>query len=144
MSAQRIRSAAGYGCDIYVARAYKDGRPGLGRGMDCVGQCVPQGLARSIKAQRNGFTATRKTNAFHTLNVFTGEEYESNGKSGKKWTKIGAAIPHKEGIGFSVELRAFHTMPRCGSNSSGCKVWTAKHPTGGCRQPIACLNSANR
>jgi hypothetical protein len=27
------------------------------------------------------------------LNVFTVEEYESNGKTGKKWTKIGAAFP---------------------------------------------------
>jgi hypothetical protein len=25
------------------------------------------------------------------LNVFTVEEFESNGKSGKRWTKIGAA-----------------------------------------------------
>jgi hypothetical protein len=41
------------------------------------------------------------------LNVFTVEEYESNGKTGKKWTKIGAAFPHKEGIGFSVQLKAF-------------------------------------
>jgi hypothetical protein len=41
------------------------------------------------------------------LNVFTVEEYESNGKTGKKWTKIGAAFPHKEGSGFSIELRAF-------------------------------------
>jgi hypothetical protein len=40
------------------------------------------------------------------LNVFTVEEYESNGKTGKKWTKIGAAFPHKEGIGFSIELKA--------------------------------------
>jgi hypothetical protein len=30
------------------------------------------------------------------LNVFTVEEYENNGKTGKKWTKIGAAFPHKE------------------------------------------------
>jgi len=44
----------------------------------------------------------------HTyLNVFTVEEYESNGKTGKKWTKIGAAFPHKDGIGFSIELKAF-------------------------------------
>jgi hypothetical protein len=44
----------------------------------------------------------------HTyLNVFTVEEYGSNGKTGKKWTKIGAAFPHKEGTGFSIELRAF-------------------------------------
>jgi hypothetical protein len=41
------------------------------------------------------------------LNVFTVEEYERNGKTGKKWTKIGAAFPHKEGIGFSIELNAF-------------------------------------
>ena len=41
------------------------------------------------------------------LNVFTVEEYESNGKTNKRWTKIGAAFPHKEGSGFSIELRAF-------------------------------------
>jgi len=41
------------------------------------------------------------------LNVFTVEEYESNGKTQKKWTKIGAAFPHKEGPGFSIELKAF-------------------------------------
>jgi hypothetical protein len=41
------------------------------------------------------------------LNVFTVEEYESNGKTQKKWTRIGAAFPHKEGMGFSIELRAF-------------------------------------
>jgi hypothetical protein len=38
---------------------------------------------------------------------FTVEEYESNGKAGKRWTKIGAAFPHKEGPGFSLELKAF-------------------------------------
>jgi hypothetical protein len=41
------------------------------------------------------------------LNVFTVEEYESNGKPQKKWTRIGAAFPHKEGLGFSIELKAF-------------------------------------
>jgi hypothetical protein len=40
------------------------------------------------------------------LNVFTVEEYESNGKTGKRWTKVGAAFPHKEGPGFSIELCA--------------------------------------
>jgi len=40
------------------------------------------------------------------LNVFTVEEYEANGKTGKRWTKIGAAFPHKEGVGFSIELSA--------------------------------------
>jgi hypothetical protein len=48
-----------------------------------------------------------KRAAIHALNVFTVEEYESNGKAGKRWTKIGAAFPHKEGIGFSIELKAF-------------------------------------
>ena len=37
------------------------------------------------------------------LNVFTVEEYEANGKTQKKWTRIGAAFPHKEGSGFSIE-----------------------------------------
>jgi hypothetical protein len=41
------------------------------------------------------------------LSVFTVEEYESNGKTGTKWTKIGAAFPRKEGIGFNTELKAF-------------------------------------
>jgi hypothetical protein len=40
------------------------------------------------------------------LNVFTVEEYESNSKTGKRWTKVGAAFPHKEGPGFSIELCA--------------------------------------
>jgi hypothetical protein len=41
------------------------------------------------------------------LNVFTVEEYERDGKTQKRWTKIGAAFPHKEGTGFSIELKAF-------------------------------------
>jgi hypothetical protein len=41
------------------------------------------------------------------LNVFTVEEYEINDKTQKKWTRIGAAFPHKEGLGFSIELKAF-------------------------------------
>ena len=41
------------------------------------------------------------------LNVFTVEEYEAGGKTQKKWTRIGAAFPHKEGLGFSIELKAF-------------------------------------
>ena len=39
--------------------------------------------------------------------VFKVEKYESNGKSGKRWTEIGAVVPHKEGIAFSIELKAF-------------------------------------
>ena len=41
------------------------------------------------------------------LNVFTVEKYERDGKTQKKWTRIGAAFPHKEGPGFSIELKAF-------------------------------------
>ena len=52
-------------------------------------------------------TASADSTARAYLNVFTVEEYESNGKTGKKWTKIGAAFPHKEGGGFSIELKAF-------------------------------------
>jgi hypothetical protein len=51
--------------------------------------------------------APAESSAPNYLNVFTVEEYESNGKAGKKWTKIGAAFPHKEGIGFSIDLKAF-------------------------------------
>jgi len=57
---------------------------------------------------RDASVATSCSNSSHTyLNVFTVEEYESNGKPQKKWTKIGAAFPHKEGLGFSIELKAF-------------------------------------
>ena len=45
------------------------------------------------------------------LNVFTVEEYENNGKTQKRWTRIGAAFPHKEGLGFDIELKA---LPRDG------------------------------
>jgi hypothetical protein len=41
------------------------------------------------------------------LNVFNVEEYERDGEPQKMWTRIGAAFPHKEGPGFSIELKAF-------------------------------------
>jgi hypothetical protein len=52
-------------------------------------------------------TAPAEATAPTYLNVFTVEEYESNGKTQKKWTRIGAAFPHKEGLGFSIELKPF-------------------------------------
>ena len=52
-------------------------------------------------------TAPAEAPAPTYLNVFTVEEYENNGKTQKKWTRIGAAFPHKEGPGLSIELRAF-------------------------------------
>jgi hypothetical protein len=64
-----------------------------------------------VTSNRNQQTARAPSPAeapAHTyLNVFTVEEYESNGKTGKKWTKIGAAFPHNDGLGFSIELKAF-------------------------------------
>jgi hypothetical protein len=51
--------------------------------------------------------ASAEAPALTYLNVFTVEEFESNGKTQKKWTRIGAAFPHKEGLGFSIELKAF-------------------------------------
>jgi len=51
-------------------------------------------------------TAPAEAAAPTYLNVFTVEEYESNGKTQKRWTRIGAAFPHKEGAGFNVELKA--------------------------------------
>jgi hypothetical protein len=52
-------------------------------------------------------TAPAEASALTYLNVFTVEEYERDGKTQKRWTKIGAAFPHKEGLGFSIELKAF-------------------------------------
>jgi hypothetical protein len=45
------------------------------------------------------------------LNVYTVEEFDAPTKDdknhkAKSWTKVGAAFPHKDGIGFSIELRA--------------------------------------
>ena len=54
-------------------------------------------------------TSTSRSDALSAaayLNVFTVEEYESNGKTAKKWTKIGAAFMHEEGPGFTIQLRA--------------------------------------
>jgi len=62
---------------------------------------------RNQQTARVQAPAPAEASSLTYLNVFTVEEYESNGKTQKKWTKIGAAFPHKEGLGFSIELRAF-------------------------------------
>ena len=42
------------------------------------------------------------------FNAFTVEEYETSaGKSGKRWTKVGVAFPHKDGTGFNIEVHSF-------------------------------------
>jgi hypothetical protein len=58
-------------------------------------------------ASMDGFTAIREACSDPRTHVFTVEEYERDGKTQKRWTKIGAAFPHKEGLGFSIELKAF-------------------------------------
>ena len=60
---------------------------------------------RNQQTARNPAPAEAPTLTY--LNVFTVEEFESNDKTQKKWTRIGAAFPHKEGLGFSIELKAF-------------------------------------
>jgi len=55
--------------------------------------------------------STEKSNGANYLNAFTVEEYDApgsgkGGKTARRWTKIGAAFPHKEGPGFNVELKA--------------------------------------
>ena len=41
------------------------------------------------------------------LNVFIVEEFETaGGKTARSWTKIGAAFPHADGVGFNLELKA--------------------------------------
>ena len=59
-----------------------------------------------ISPSRTSSVATSCSNPTY-LNVFTVEEFESTGKKARSWTKIGAAFPDKEGIGFSIELKAF-------------------------------------
>jgi hypothetical protein len=71
--------------------------------------CFPERAKQEVSpaTSREGFAVVRKTNAIHALNVFTVEEYERDVKKAKSWTKIGAAFPHQEGLGFSIELKAF-------------------------------------
>lgn len=50
---------------------------------------------------------TQNGNPANHLFAYAVEEYEtSNGKKAKTWTRIGAAFPHHNGPGFSVQLRA--------------------------------------
>ncbi len=65
-----------------------------------------QRRASDSPSGRRASVATSCSNLTH-LNLITVEEYENNGKTQKKWTRIGAAFSHKEGPGFSIELKAF-------------------------------------
>lgn len=42
------------------------------------------------------------------LNVFAVRTFERENRSnGTSWTKVGVAFPHRDGIGFNIELEAF-------------------------------------
>jgi len=79
---------------------------------DCSGFTCPRPATASQRRDsdspsgRDASVAASSSNPTY-LNVFTVEEYERDGKTQKRWTKIGAAFPHKEGFGFSIELKAF-------------------------------------
>jgi hypothetical protein len=48
-----------------------------------------------------------KSAAAAYLNVFTVREFEGlTGQKAKSWTKVGVAFPHREGVGFNLELSA--------------------------------------
>ena len=50
---------------------------------------------------------THNGNPATHLFAYTVEEYDAGkGKKARRWTRIGAAFPHKEGPGLNVELRA--------------------------------------
>jgi hypothetical protein len=53
------------------------------------------------------------------LNVFTVEEYEGNGRTGKRWTKIGAAFPTRK-----AQASASNYEPSLSTAASSCS-----HPT---------------
>jgi hypothetical protein len=82
-----------------------------------VGRYKVQNLTKELQMNNRNQTQTNRQQALAPtpapatasthMNVFTVEEYEANGKTNKRWTKIGAAFPHKDGQGFSIELSAF-------------------------------------
>ena len=50
---------------------------------------------------------TQDTKPANHLVAYAVEEYDAgNGKKAKSWTRIGAAFPHKDGMGFNIQLRA--------------------------------------
>ena len=71
--------------------------------------CFPGRTNQNIlsAASRDRIYSGPKNKCEPPINVFTVEEYESNGKTQEKWTRVGAAFPHKEGLGLSIELKAF-------------------------------------
>ena len=83
-------------------------------------QLTPKARARvtGLETLTARATAPAEGMAPAYLNVFTVEEYESNGKTQKKWTKIGAAFPHT-GLSACAEpefprMEIHRSSGRCG------------------------------
>jgi len=66
--------------------------------------------------------ATTGPAGHHPPQRLTVEEYESNGKSGKRWTKVGAAFPHKEGPGWVVDCDCSSVVPSDGREHGSVKA----------------------
>jgi hypothetical protein len=52
-----------------------------------------------------------QANTLSHYNVFVVEEFDAptekdKTRKAKSWTKVGVAFPHKEGIGFNIQLKA--------------------------------------
>jgi hypothetical protein len=57
------------------------------------------------------------TQSISHFNVYIVEEFDAPTKEdrnhkAKSWTKVGAAFPHKEGLGFNIELKALPVSGR--------------------------------
>jgi hypothetical protein len=52
-------------------------------------------------------TQSIKTNDTNYLVAYTVREYGQGRNTKEAWTRIGAAFPHKEGIGFTLQLDCF-------------------------------------
>jgi hypothetical protein len=80
--------------------------------------------------------ATANSPGVPYFNAFTVEEYETSaGKSGKRWTKVGVAFPHKDGTGFNIELRALPLdgrlvllLPQEGEDTDGRETAAPRNP----------------
>jgi hypothetical protein len=72
----------------------------------CCLECAKQEV--SPIASKDGFTAVQTTSNDPLLYGVPENKCDppSNGKTQKRWTRVGAAFPHKEGVGFNIELKA--------------------------------------
>jgi hypothetical protein len=110
-----------FSCVVLAMGFRGAGLPGINRSADgsaalppfefpllCI-RVAPPARPDSVLFPRRQCKSRSSAHLFHVplapaltyLNIFTVEEYEREGKTQKRWTKIGAAFPSKEGIGFN-------------------------------------------